>query len=379
VDNLAIYIHWPFCKSKCPYCDFNSHVRAEINLQDWNIAYLADIQSHSELISGKKISSIFFGGGTPSLMPGFIVSNIISKLAKIGKIDQNTEITLEANPTSVEAAKFKEFLSAGINRVSLGIQSLDDEQLKFLGREHNSKEAISAINLAQEIFPRYSFDLIYALPNQTLKSWENELSQALNLVQKHISLYQLTIEKGTPFYSLYQNKKFKLPKEELAKDFYLLTQDIMANAGLLAYEISNHAKNGEECRHNLSYWQYDDFLGIGPGAHSRFNNHASHSVYHPETWLKNILAQESPIQSSIALTLEERISEILLMGLRLSQGISETDFIKKTNLNFSQALDNKKLNWLIENNFLTLKNNYLFANMNGKLVLNYIIQQLLEK
>jgi putative oxygen-independent coproporphyrinogen III oxidase len=376
--NIAIYIHWPFCKSKCPYCDFNSHVREKIDQQRWNEAYLKEISNHKEFLSGKKIVSIFFGGGTPSLMPSFIVESIIQNLSKHATIDNQVEITLEANPTSVESKKFKEFARAGINRVSLGIQSLNPDDLKFLGREHSAKEAIGAIEIAKENFARYSFDLIYALPKQTLKSWEQELTKALKLAGKHLSLYQLTIEKGTPFYSLYQNKKFQMPNEELAKDFYCLTQDIMEGVGLPAYEISNHAKEGQECRHNLVYWQYDDFLGIGPGAHSRINNKAIHSIYHPENWLDAVLNDKKIYQSSIELTEKEKICEILLMGLRLHKGINHLEFVNKTGYSFFDALNKQKLEFLLENNFLKLECDYLKTTNKGRLVLNNIINQLTE-
>ena len=378
MKNIAIYIHWPFCKSKCPYCDFNSHVREHIDQQRWNDAYLTEITNYQDFLSGKKIVSIFFGGGTPSLMPAFIVENIIAKLSQFASIDSQTEITLEANPTSVESSKFKAFAMAGVNRVSLGIQSLNPDDLKFLGREHSANEAIAAIEVAKENFSRYSFDLIYALPNQSLKAWENELSQALKLAGKHLSLYQLTIEKGTPFYSLYQNKKFQIPNEDLAKDFYLLTQDIMENAGLPAYEISNHAKKSEECRHNLVYWEYDDFLGIGPGAHSRMNNQAIHSIYHPENWLNAVLENKTSIQSCMDLTLDERICEILLMGLRLTKGINQQEFILKTGYSLFEKLNQTKLTWLLENKFLKFEDNYLSATESGKLVLNHIISQLTD-
>ncbi len=378
MQNIAIYIHWPFCKSKCPYCDFNSHVRENIEQQKWNEAYLKEIKNNKEYLSNKNIVSIFFGGGTPSLMPSFIVENIIQKLSSVSTMDSNVEITLEANPTSVESSKFKSFSNAGINRVSLGIQSLNSGDLKFLGREHSVNEAIEAIEIAKENFARYSFDLIYALPKQSLSSWEKELSQALKLAGSHLSLYQLTIEKGTPFYSLYQKNKFQIPNEELAKDFYSKTQDIMNDAGLPAYEISNHARNGEECRHNIVYWKYDEFLGIGPGAHGRIHNKAIHSIYHPENWLNKVLEGQSPIQSAIDLTLEERICEILLMGLRLREGINQQDFISKTGRNFLEALHADKLNWLLDSQYLKLENNFLYASEKGRLVLNYIINQLMD-
>ena len=377
MKNIAVYIHWPFCKSKCPYCDFNSHVRDNIEQQKWNDAYLQEIENNKEFLSNKKIVSIFFGGGTPSLMPSSIVENIIQKLAYFASFDANIEITLEANPTSVESEKFKSFAKVGVNRISLGIQSLNIEDLKFLGREHNVDEAVKAIELAKEHFARYSFDLIYALPNQKLKTWESELSKAVTLAGDHLSLYQLTIEKGTPFYSLYQNKKFQIPNEELAKDFYILTQDIMNAAGMPAYEISNHARKDQECRHNIVYWKYDDFLGIGPGAHGRMNNQAIHSIYHPENWLNTVLEGKSPIQSAIELTLEERICEILLMGLRLKEGINQQEFFNKTGYNFSEKLNQKKLDYLLENRFLKFDNDYLYASDKGKLVLNHIINSLL--
>jgi putative oxygen-independent coproporphyrinogen III oxidase len=377
MKNISIYIHWPFCKSKCPYCDFNSHVRDNIEIHKWNEAYLTEIENNRDNLIGKNIASVFFGGGTPSLMPSFIVSNIIDKLASIANIDATTEITFEANPTSVEIKKFKEFSSAGINRVSLGVQSFNDKDLKFLGREHSLNEALDAIEVARQHFKRYSFDLIYALPNQSLSAWENELSSALKIADKHLSLYQLTIEKGTPFYGLHQKKKFTIPNEELAKDFYDLTQNIMNDAKLKAYEISNHAALNEECRHNLAYWQYDEFIGIGPGAHGRINNHALHSIYHPENWLNAVLTNKPTAQAMNLLTTDDKVCEMLLMGLRLNKGINQQDFISKTNHDFSY-FSKKKLDWMLESNFLKLENNNLFATDKGKLVLNSIIEQLLS-
>ena len=376
--NIAIYIHWPFCKSKCPYCDFNSHVREQINQQDWNNAYLKQISSYADYLSDKNIVSIFFGGGTPSLMPGFIVENIINHLGKLATTDKEIEITLEANPTSVESKKFKEFAKAGINRVSLGIQSLNPIDLKFLGREHSAKEAIDAIEIAKENFSRYSFDLIYALPKQTLIQWESELSQALKFADKHLSLYQLTIEKGTPFYSLHKNNKFQMPDEDLAREFYILTQNIMENSGLPAYEISNHAKPSEECKHNLVYWRYDDFLGIGPGAHGRINNQATCNIHHPENWLNAVINDHNPLQISTDLTLKEKISEILLMGLRLKEGINEKYFFDKIGSSISDNVNKNKLEFLIEHQFLLSKEGHLFASSEGKLVLNHIIEQLTD-
>ncbi len=378
METIAIYIHWPFCKSKCPYCDFNSHVREKIDQQDWNRAYLKQITNYAEYLNGKKIVSIFFGGGTPSLMPSFIVENIINELSKFAALDDNIEITLEANPTSVESEKFKLFAKAGVNRLSLGIQSLNIDNLKFLGREHNVEEAIKAIEIAKQNFSRYSFDLIYALPDQTLVDWEKELSSALKLADKHLSLYQLTIEKGTPFYSLYKDKKLQIPNEDLARDFYLLTQDVMEREGLPAYEISNHARLGEECKHNLVYWQYGDFLGIGPGAHSRINNQAIASIAHPENWLNLALQGKIPSQSCIALTLSEMVCEILLMGLRLKKGLKLKDFYNKIGLNLLEVINRSKLDYMLECKFLELSNDSLLTTSKGKLVLNHIIDQLTD-
>jgi putative oxygen-independent coproporphyrinogen III oxidase len=376
MKNISVYIHWPFCKSKCPYCDFNSHVRESIETQKWNNAYLIEIENNRENLANKRIASIFFGGGTPSLMPASIIANIIDKLASIASIDIDTEITFEANPTSVEISKFKEFANAGVNRVSLGVQSFNSDDLKFLGREHSLSEALDAIEIAKQNFARYSFDLIYALPNQTLVAWENELTKALKFAGKHLSLYQLTIEKGTAFYGLHQQKKFTIPSETLAKDFYMLTQEIMNEAGLPAYEISNHAFKGEECRHNLAYWQYDEFIGIGPGAHGRVNNCALHGIYHPENWLNAVLEGKSSAQNITKLETEDKVCEMLLMGLRLTKGIKAQDFIDKTGHDFSH-LSQEKLNWLLQNNFLKLEHDYLFATDSGRLVLNHIISQLI--
>lgn len=376
MKNIAVYIHWPFCKAKCPYCDFNSFVRENIELDRWNQAYLQEIDNNLEYLSGRRISSIFFGGGTPSLMPSYIVANIIEKLAKAAVIDAKTEITLEANPTSVESQKFKEFAASGVNRVSMGVQSFNKDDLKFLGREHSLEEAIEAIEIAKKYFKRYSFDLIYALPKQTLSAWENELKSALKYAGKHLSLYQLTIEKGTPFYGLHQKKRFEIPHEDLARDFYLLTQDIMNDANLPAYEISNHATRGEECLHNMSYWQYDEFIGIGPGAHGRVHTQATRSVYNPEDWLKNSMLNSSTVKTQ--LSKQERICEFLLMGLRLTKGISEQDFISKLGVGFACFKQNR-LDWMLKHDFLQFKDDYLSATNSGRLVLNRIISELVDE
>ena len=273
MENLAIYIHWPFCKAKCPYCDFNSHVREKVEAGVWQDAMLRELEYISEQLGeegrGLVVSSIFFGGGTPSLMPPAIVAALIEKVENLFKTKDNIEITIEANPTSSEAENFAGFRAAGINRLSLGVQSLRDSELAFLGRKHSAKEAIEAIKTAQKIFPRYSFDLIYARPNKSLADWRQELGEALDLAQGHISLYQLTIEENTAFAKIYKNDGFALPSEELAEELYLLTEEKTWAAGFLPYEISNYAKIVEESRHNLSYWRGDSYIGIGAGAHGR--------------------------------------------------------------------------------------------------------------
>lgn len=373
---LSIYIHWPFCKSKCPYCDFNSHVRDKINQQAWHAAYINEIQKHNKFLKSTIIRSIFFGGGTPSLMPSSLVKAIIDKFRELAILNEKTEITLEANPTSVESIKFEEFAASGVNRVSLGIQAFREENLKFLGREHNVTEALDAIALAKKYFQRYSFDLIYALPTQTINEWATDLTQALKFAGDHLSLYQLTIEKGTKFYSLHQKQKFIMPNDELARDFYCITQEIMSGQSMPAYEISNHAKPGGECLHNITYWQYKDFLGLGPGAHSRVKNQAFHSVYHPENWLHLALCNKSTDQKKVDLSLEDQIQEMLLMGLRLSKGINEELFKAKIGKSFFDVINGRKLELMIKSKLLKYENNHLSTTDDGKLVLNSILNQL---
>jgi oxygen-independent coproporphyrinogen-3 oxidase len=371
----SIYIHWPFCKSKCPYCDFNSHVREKIDTEIWLEAYLKEIDYFTEYLSDKKIVSIFFGGGTPSLMPPHIAGAIIEKLAKNFMVASNVEITLEANPTSIEAEKFKAFAKEGINRVSVGIQSLNEQDLKFLGRTHSREDAIDAILIAKDNFDKYSFDLIYARPHQTLSSWEEELTGALKLAKDHLSLYQLTIEKGTPFYSAFSNKQFTLPDENLASDLFNLTQKIMADHAMPAYEISNHAKVGSECLHNLTYWRYQDYLGIGPGAHSRIDNKAVMMIHSPEKWLQIVKEKGVGIQTESALSKKERIEEMLLMGLRLTDGINIKTFENRFDDRLENLLLAKNIEYLLQDNLIEVNEN-IKATSKGRLLLNQIIARL---
>jgi oxygen-independent coproporphyrinogen-3 oxidase len=308
---FGLYIHWPFCVSKCPYCDFNSHVSNTVDHDQWRTAFVQELDRVFAESKGHRISSIFFGGGTPSLMQAQTVEAILDRAQALWGFTDGVEITLEANPTTVESHTFRDFRQAGVNRLSIGIQSLEEEVLKFLGRAHNMSEARTALELAAKSFDRYSFDLIYARPDQTLAGWEAELREALTLSAGHLSLYQLTIEPGTDFH-----KRGIAPiDEDLGADMYDLTQEIMEEAGLPAYEISNHAKPGQESRHNLVYWQGDEYIGLGPGAHSRFQNQAIHQIYKPDLWLKAIAEKQSGEQKRRALKTDERIIELILMGM----------------------------------------------------------------
>jgi oxygen-independent coproporphyrinogen-3 oxidase len=373
---VSIYIHWPFCKAKCPYCDFNSHVRNQIDHDIWLKAYLTEIDYYKEYLNNKKITSIFFGGGTPSLMQASTIDAILNKISHF-TLSDTLEITLEANPTSIEAARFKDFARIGINRVSIGIQALNDIDLKFLGRTHSAKNAINAIEIAKENFTNYSFDLIYARPNQTLKQWEQELLSALKLTAKHLSLYQLTIEKGTSFYRAYHNNEFKLPDEDLASNLYNLTNDIVENHGLKCYEISNYAVPGFESIHNLSYWNYQDYLGIGPGAHGRINNQAQMMIHHPENWLKQVLEKKVGLQQQNELSLTEQIEEFLLMGLRLTSGVNIKLMEQRFQKSFKELINPAQLEAMIKYGLVKLDDN-IYATKKGRLLLNQIIANLVK-
>jgi len=323
---FGVYVHWPFCASKCPYCDFNSHVRAGgVDEARFLAAYLSEIAHWAQLAPGRSVGSIFFGGGTPSLMSAATVAEILDAIARHWRMDPDAEITLEANPSSVEAARFRGYRSAGINRVSLGVQSLVDADLRGLGRLHTVGEALAAIDVSRATFDRFSFDLIYARPGQTLQSWRAELAQALKLAGRHLSLYQLTIEAGTPFAELHARGKLQVPESELAHDFYELTQELTEQAGLPAYEISNHAAPGEECRHNLLYWRYGEYAGLGPGAHGRAvidgTRHATMTERQPERWVGRVEADGHGMSESTPLSRSEQADEALLMGLRLREGV----------------------------------------------------------
>jgi putative oxygen-independent coproporphyrinogen III oxidase len=322
---LGIYVHWPFCLSKCPYCDFNSHVRETVDQARWRAALLADLAHEAALTAGARVQSIFFGGGTPSLMPPQTVAAVIDAVRQHWPVADDLEITLEANPSSVEADRFADLASAGVNRLSLGLQALDDAALAFLGRRHSVAEGLEALDIAQRQFASVSFDLIYARPGQTLDAWRAELDRALAFGTDHLSLYQLTIEPGTAFAEQYRRKRFTLPGEDAAADLFELTQERTEAVGLPAYETSNHARPGRESRHNLIYWRYQPYVGVGPGAHGRRPSAAGPIATErhkkPETWLAAVETTKHGTAIAVAVSPDEQRDEAVMMGLRLAEGI----------------------------------------------------------
>ncbi len=318
---LALYVHWPFCVSKCPYCDFNSHVRESVDQEAWRGAMLADLAHESAALPGRRLGSIFFGGGTPSLMPPETVAAVIEAAERHWGFESGIEITLEANPSSVEAARFADLAGAGVNRVSLGLQALDDDALRFLGRAHGVNEGLAALETAQAVFDRVSFDLIYARPDQDLTAWETELRRAIGFGTEHLSLYQLTIEPGTRFATMFEKGQLAAYDPDAAADLFEATRDITAAAGLPAYEISNHARPGAESRHNLTYWRYGDYAGVGPGAHGRRGGLATMRHKKPENWMAAVTRNGHGLQLEDPLAPHERAVEALVMGLRLPEGV----------------------------------------------------------
>ncbi len=330
-DAFAVYVHWPFCLSKCPYCDFNSHVRhTAIDEPRFLKAFQAEIASTAARVPGRTVSSIFLGGGTPSLMQPATVGGILDAIGRHWAVAPDAEVTLEANPTSVEATRFRGYRAAGVNRVSLGVQALDDAALKELGRLHSAQEALAAVAIARSAFERYSFDVIYARPRQTPQAWAQELTRAIAEAAEHLSLYQLTIEPETPFASLHAAGRLATPDDDTARALYDTTQDICARDGLPAYEVSNHARPGAECRHNLIYWRAHEYAGVGPGAHGRLDldgrRHATMSEKRPETWLMRVESVGHGLVTDDVLSSGERADEFLLMGLRLAEGIDPARF-----------------------------------------------------
>lgn len=340
---LALYVHWPFCRAKCPYCDFNSHVREHVDVDEWERALLADLKHEAERGAPPQIGSVFFGGGTPSLMPPQLVARLLAEAERRFGFDDGVEITLEANPSSVEAANFAALAAAGVNRVSLGVQALNDETLRLLGRLHSVGEAVAALETAQRQFARVSFDLIYARPGQTPTIWERELAQALSFGTEHLSLYQLTIEPGTRFASDVRRGALVPLDDDSAADLFVLAQEMTEAAGLPAYEISNHARRGCESRHNLAYWRYQDYAGIGPGAHGRRLGRATVRHRKPENYLAAVAQQGHGVQDERELPLREQAAEALLMGLRLAEGVDLSALSQRFGLDRDELIDSRKL------------------------------------
>ncbi|KZD12908.1 radical SAM family heme chaperone HemW [Oceanibaculum pacificum] len=380
-DTLAVYVHWPFCLSKCPYCDFNSHVAAGIDHARWRAALLREIDHYADRTPGRLVISIFFGGGTPSLMEPATTAAVIEHIGRRWRLDEGVEITLEANPTSVESARLAGFRDAGVNRVSLGVQALNDADLKFLGREHSARDALAAVDLAGRLFNRFSFDLIYARPGQTVEGWVAEMRQALSHAVGHLSVYQLTIEEGTPFYARHARGEFRIPDEDTAAALYEATQAVLGEAGLPAYEISNHARPGEESRHNLAYWRYGDYAGIGPGAHGRLTiggeKRATRQHRAPAIWLERVERDGHATQAELPVILEERLTEMLMMGLRTAEGVPAERFRRETGLEMRAALDAGRLARLVEGGFLVADEAGLRATPEGRQRLNAVLPALL--
>ncbi|MEZ0277657.1 radical SAM family heme chaperone HemW [Methyloceanibacter sp.] len=377
IEPFGVYVHWPFCLAKCPYCDFNSHVRhGGIDQAYFVAAYLAELKHFASLAPERTVSSIFFGGGTPSLMEPETVSAILDRIAALWTVAPDAEVTLEANPTSVEAGRFAGYRAAGVNRVSLGVQSLDDASLKALGRKHTSDEALAALAIAKRNFERVSFDLIYARRGQALPAWREELTRALTHALDHLSLYQLTIEEGTPFAALHAAGALRVPEGEKAESFYLLTQELCDAAGLPSYEVSNHARPGAESRHNLLYWRGHDYAGVGPGAHSRITldgvKHAIAVRKSPEAWLEAVAASGHGIEQDEALTPQNSADEYLLMGLRLAEGIDE----KRLAAIDGRKLDEARLQYLETKGLVRRTSDRVQATGKGRLVLDRLIVEL---
>lgn len=371
-EALALYIHWPFCVSKCPYCDFNSHVRAHIDEAAWRDALLADLAAEARITPGRRVHSIFFGGGTPSLMAPATVGAIIDAAAKLWGVDETCEITLEANPSSVEAARFAGFASAGVGRVSLGLQALDDAALKVLGRPHDVAQGLAALDIAQANFARVSFDLIYDRPAHTVEAWSAELARALSFGTEHLSLYQLTIEAGTRFAVEHAAGRLRTPDAETSADLFDLTQDMTEAANLPAYETSNH---GVPSRHNLSYWTYGDYVGVGPGAHGRREGVATVRHKKPENWLAAI-ARGDAIAEIQDLPPATRATEALLMGLRLTQGIDRAAFARRTGIALADAVDGAAVTRLAGLGLIVSDPNGLRLTRAGRPLVNAVLREI---
>lgn len=377
-SGFGIYIHWPFCAAKCPYCDFNSHVRHQkIDQTRFVRAFELELEHNRKLSGPRTVTSIFLGGGTPSLMDPDTVDAILSKVHDLWDVPNDIEVTMEANPSSVEAGRFRGYHDAGVNRVSMGVQALNDKDLKFLGRLHSVEDAKKAIKLARDIFPRMSFDLIYGRPNQTVQSWQDELIEAIDMAVDHLSLYQLTIEEGTPFFKLHEAGKIITPNDDHLVDIYDATQELCAKYNLPAYEVSNHAKVGAESQHNLNYWRYGDYVGVGPGAHGRISTQdtklATITEPHPETWASSVEENGHGIITEEVLDKEAQADEVLIMGLRLKEGIDVARWKNLSGKSFDTA---REANLLEQGLIERLGNSRIRCTETGILVLNSIIAEL---
>jgi putative oxygen-independent coproporphyrinogen III oxidase len=377
-DTFGVYVHWPFCLSKCPYCDFNSHVRhGGIDEARFVRAFDAEIAAVAARAPGRTVATIFLGGGTPSLMRPATVGAILDAIARAWSVTPDIEVTLEANPTSVEAERFRGYRVAGVNRVSLGVQALDDAALAELGRLHTAAEAVAAVKLARTVFPRYSFDLIYARPRQTPQAWAEELERAINEAAEHLSLYQLTIEPDTPFAALHAAGKLAIPDDDTARSLYDVTQEICSARGLPAYEVSNHARPGAQCRHNLIYWRSHEYAGVGPGAHARLDidgrRYALATERRPEAWLERVETLGHGLITDEVLTRQERADEFLLMGLRLAEGIDPARYAGIA----GRTLDDERVRFLISEGMVqTLPNGHLCVTRSGFPVLDAVVADL---
>lgn len=375
---FGVYVHWPFCAAKCPYCDFNSHVRPAVDQARWRRALVAEIRAAAAFAPGRTVGSVFFGGGTPSLMEPETVATVLEAVASAWRLSADAEITLEANPTSVEAGRFAGYRDAGVNRLSMGVQALNDPDLRALGRMHDAAEAIRAFGIARAIFPRVSFDLIYARQNQDLDAWRDELDRALGLAIDHLSLYQLTIEPGTRFGDLAARGRLRgLPSSTVAADMYRVTEEACARAGFGTYEISNHARPGAESRHNLLYWRYGDYAGIGPGAHGRLSRDGTRfaldSVRNPEAWLEAVEREGTAGAPGVPLAPGDQAVEMLMMGLRLAEGIDPARYAALA----GRSLDPGAVADLVELGLLDAGGGRIRATAGGRAVLDAVLRQLL--
>ena len=381
-EAIGVYVHWPFCRSKCPYCDFNSHVSNSVDHRRWRLALVRELETQAARVGRRRVESVFFGGGTPSLMEPETVAAVLDTVRRSFRIANDLEVTLEANPTSVEASRLEGFRDAGVNRVSLGVQALDDEVLRFLGRTHGAAEALAAVAIARDRFERISFDLIYARPGQSPDSWRAELGRALDHAAGHLSLYQLTIEPTTPFHALHARGAFSLPDEDGAAALWEVTQDTLEAAGMPAYEISNHARPGQECRHNRVYWTYRDYLGVGPGAHGRLTEAgrkvATRTHRAPSIWLDRVEADGHALVDERPLDRDEVLVEATLTGLRLADGLSRQRWQALLGRGPEDLFESATIKILTDGGFLVLDAEGLRATAAGRARLDAVTDRLLR-